>query len=235
MDDVRYIILPGDLRKDERLSLSHFKVAMVLGAYSKRNGWTDLTQSDVGEMAGLSRETVCRCVGDLVDWGWVARRKKNKKNQYVYRFIMDREDQCDQAVTEPEKQCDAPVTGNVISDLTSNVEETSTISKSTSGASAPATQDAARSPPEGEARLVLPHDETWRLWLTWLRHSGRYAVADAAEAEGAMIVYSHKPHTNCHVPKLAPLVGTPKRDSMEMMRAMSLGKGYRDPTGENAE
>lgn len=128
-DDARYIIMPGDMRKDDRLTLAHYKVAMVLGAYSKRYGWTDLTQNDVGEMAGLSRETVCRCVGDLADWGWVARRKKDGRNQYVYRFIMDRED-CEPAVTVPKKDCEPAVTDTVISGFTSK-EKSSTNRQST--------------------------------------------------------------------------------------------------------
>lgn len=160
MDDVRYIILPGELRKDERLTLSHFKVAMVLGAYSKRHGWTDLTQNDVGEMAGLSRETVCRCVGDLVDWKWVARRKKSKRNQYVYRFIMDRDEDCELEVTLPEKHCEPAVTGTVISAPTFNKEVTSTLSQSTFSAGAPATRGAARPSLE-----VKAGDISWGAWL----------------------------------------------------------------------
>lgn len=109
--NVRYIILPGAIRKDSRLTLAHLKVSMVLGAYSRNDSWTDLTQQDVGEMAGLSRETVCRSVGDLVEWGWVVRQKKAAINQYVYRFIMDRGDYCDPAVTVPNKTQKTPTTG----------------------------------------------------------------------------------------------------------------------------
>lgn len=151
-DDARYIILPGDLRKDARLTLGHIKVAMVLGAYSKRHGWTDLTQNDVGEMANLSRQTVCELVGELVEWGWVARRKKDKKNQYVYRFIMDREDYCQPQPTVPSEYCQPQPTGTVGSDPTFNKERTSTLSQSTLTAPLPPQQ--AEAPSSGQSSKV---------------------------------------------------------------------------------
>lgn len=216
MDDVRYIILPGDLRKDDRLTLAHFKVAMVLGAYSKRHGWTDLTQSDVGEMAGLSRETVCRCVGDLVDWRWVARKKKSKKNQYVYRFIMDRDEDCEQQITFSEKQCEPQITGNVISSFTFTKEDSSSLKSSTLAPLPPTAEQVAdaqsgqdenidlkaydrtvRRPP-----IVTDADRQWAIeqkpanWdveapnLAWEDH-----VAEQAEAFEAHYVDDRKPLT----------------------------------------
>lgn len=215
MDDVRYIILPGDLRKDERLSLSHFKVAMVLGAYSKRHGWTDLTQSDVGEMAGLSRETVCRCVGDLVDWGWVARRKKSKKNQYVYRFIMDRDDQCEPEVTVPEKDCEPAVTGTVISDLTFNKEDSSTLRQSSS-VPLPLTPDQAKSAVgqddkfdlegkgiRGAILRIRPGEGAWTRWIEHIERKLGEKSAEAAVAMGQLEVTTRWPTDDSPMPRIA--------------------------------
>jgi len=204
VDDVRYIILPGELRKDERLTLSHFKVAMVLGAYSKRHGWTDLTQNDVGEMAGLSRETVCRCVGDLVEWKWVARRKKSKRNQYVYRFIMDRGEECDLEITEPKKQCEPDVTGTVISDLTFNKEDTSTLSQSTSSAGAPATRGAAR-PSLRKAIRIIASDVSWSKWIEHIEKTGTPEAVAAAEAAGELLAPSRWPSASSPLPNIGGL------------------------------
>lgn len=226
MDDVRYIILPGDMRKDDRLTMGHLRIAMVLGAYSKRHGWTDLTQNDVGEMAGLSRQTVCTLVGELVEWGWVARRKKTGKNQYVYRFIMDRED-CQLEATVPQKHCQPEPTGTVASDPTFNKEASSTISQSTLSAGAPATQSAAR------PALVKRGDNNWRRWINWLGAKGQHAAADAFEREGAMVVYSHEPNGMSPLPKLPP-TNPAKLAELEADHVESLRKGYRDPTGEHA-
>jgi len=215
MDDVRYIILPGGIRKDDRLSLSHFKVAMVLGAYSKRHGWTDLTQNDVGEMAGLSRETVCRCVGDLVDWGWVARRKKNKKNQYVYRFIMDRDDYCEPAVTEPSEQCDEPVTGNVSSSFTFNKEDSSTLRGSTS-VPLPLTPEHGSSEVgqglnmdlEGKGRTIgilriRPGEGAWSQWIEHIKRKLGEKAAEDAAAMGQLEVVTRWPNDATPMPRIA--------------------------------
>jgi predicted transcriptional regulator len=204
MDDVRYIILPGDIRKEPRLQLSHLRVAMVLGAYSKRHGWTDLSQNDIGEMADISRETVNRCVADLVEWGWVDRRKKKGKNQYVYRFIMDREDNCDLQLTcDPQltKHCEPPVTGTVISEVTDSKESLQLDSKSTSGAGARASDASASRAPravKSQPALTITHlDASWDDWLksvdeeTALRMeaAGEFeATARWPSVEGARIV-----------------------------------------------
>lgn len=198
-EEFRYIILPGDLRNDTRLTLGHIKVAMVLGAYSKRHGWTDLTQSDVGEMAGLSRQSVCELVGELVEWGWVARRKKDKKNQYVYRFIMDREDYCQPQPTVPKEHCQPQPTGNVGSDPTFNKERTSTISQSTLSAPLPPSAEPA---PSGQSensdlkgravrpRITLtPANASWPNWLDRIERDrgpeARRAVEVARQLEVA--------------------------------------------------
>jgi hypothetical protein len=194
MDDVRYIILPGDLRKEERLTLGHIKIAMVLGAYSKRHGWTDLTQNDVGEMAGLTRQTVCSLVGELVEWGWVTRRKKPGKNQYVYRFIMDRED-CQLEATVPQKDCQPQPTGNVGSDPTFIKEASSTLSQSPLRAGALATQSAAR-----PALEVKAGDLSWSEWLEAIElHMGADARRAAAQL-GKLTVPSRWPKAGGPMP-----------------------------------
>lgn len=191
MDDVRYIVLPGDLRKEERLTLGHLKIAMVLGAYSKRHGWTDLTQNDVGEMAGLSRQTVCTLVGELVEWGWVARRKKTGKNQYIYRFIMDRED-CQLEATLPPKHCQPQPTTTVASDPTFTKEDSSTLSQSTYSAGAPATQSAAR-PALKKAIRILSSDASWTKWIEHIEQLGAHEAAAAARAAGEVVACSRWP------------------------------------------
>ncbi len=214
MDDVRYIILPGDLRKDERLSLSHFKVAMVLGAYSKRNGWTDLTQQDVGEMAGLTRQTVCTLVGELVEWGWVARRKKQGKNQYVYRFIMDRED-CQPEATVPKEDCQPQPTDTVASDPTFNKEESSTLRQSTP-VPLPLTPDQAQSAVGQDDKFVLegkgirgailrirPGEGAWTRWIDHIERKLGEKVAEAAIAMGQLEVTTRWPTDASPMPRIA--------------------------------
>jgi DNA-binding MarR family transcriptional regulator len=225
VDDVRYIILPGDIRNDARLTLGHLKVAMVLGAYSKRQGWTDLTQSDVGEMAGLSRQTVCTLVGELVEWGWVARRKKDRKNQYVYRFIMDREEYCQLQPTvggycqpQPTEHCQPQLTGTVGSDPTFIKEDSSTYKDQlTSREGARATETAAR-PRLKVPRLVTASDDEWPRWLNWLSNDGKHRAREQFEVEGEMVVFQPYPSADADDPKLAPPEGSPKRAELMAKR-----------------
>jgi hypothetical protein len=214
MDDVRYIILPGDLRKDDRLTMGHLRIAMVLGAYSKRNGWTDLTQQDVGEMAGLTRQTVCTLVGELVEWGWVARRKKQGKNQYVYRFIMDRED-CQLEPTVPEKDCQPQPTGTVGSDPTFITEDSSTLRQSSS-VPLPLTPERVQSEVgqddkfdlEGKGRMagilrIKPGEGAWTRWVEHIERKLGERHAEAAVAMGELEVTTRWPTDASPMPRIA--------------------------------
>lgn len=210
MDDVRYIILPGDLRNDARLTFAHLRVAMVLGAYSKRQGWTDLTQSEVGEMADLARQTVNECVADLVDWGWLARKKKDKKNQYVYRFIMDRDDYCQPQVTLPQDcqpqatvHCQPQVTGTVASDPTFNKEKSSSLSSQVTRprGDALATQSAARPVAEVRRAIVVRAGEPpWREWMEAISTRAGQDVRDEAERRGEIVVHDRWPKESTPMP-----------------------------------
>lgn len=205
MDDPRYIILPGELRNDARLKLSHLRVAMVLGAYSKRKGWTDLSQDDIGEIAGMARETVSRCVADLVEWGWVARRKKDGQNRYIYRFIMDRDEDCDAQLTVPDKrdpavtvQCDPQITTNVTHAITINKEDSSTYKDQLTSRAGACEADATPARSAGGARpalLIRNGDASWDDWLAVLPP----AIAAQARERGALIAPTRWPKTDLDI------------------------------------
>ena len=173
MEDGRYIIMPAGMRDDGRLQLSHMRVALVLGSYSKRRGWTDLSQQDIGEIAGVSRQTVNQAVTDLVDWGWVKRIKKQKKNQYIYRFIMDQDDYCQVETTVPKDckpqatvHCQVDATSTVASDPTINKENSSSYRDQVSSAGARASDASASRAPRARAALTVSrNDVQWRAWL----------------------------------------------------------------------
>lgn len=207
MDDGRYIIMPAGMRDDARLQLSHMRVALVLGSYSKRRGWTDLSQKDIGEIAGISRQTVNEAVSELVDWGWVSRRKKSGKNQYIYRFIMDQDDYCQLETTvpencrpEPTKQCRPKPTGNVASDPTFIKEDSSTYKDQLSSARDGACDESATPSRALKARPALRITRSDVSWSDWLESvdeqtAARMEAAGEFEAtarwpsvEGARIV-----------------------------------------------
>lgn len=216
MDDARYIILPGDIRNDTRLTLAHLRVAMVLGAYSKRQGWTDLTQSEVGEMAGLARQTVNECVAELVEWGWVARRKKDKKNQYIYRFIMDRDEYCQPQTTVPQDcqpqvtvHCQPQPTSTVASDPTIHKEASSSYSSQViARGDALATQSAARPAPVQRAIRVAAGEACFAEWLSAIEERSGDAARAAAESLGELFVHDRWPKPDSPLPRI-PTIRNP--------------------------
>lgn len=94
------------------------------------------------------------------------------------------------------------------------------------GASAPATQGAARSTPS-EEQLVLAGDGNWQLWLNWLRDQGHTAAAAAFEDEAGMVVFARQPSTGSRLPLLPPREGTA---SLEALRARRGRRLLRDPS-----
>lgn len=87
----RYSIVAGDFAEDARADVSHFRVYLMLGRHTDKQGWCRLKQITIGERIGITRETVNRKLRDLVEWGYVERRKKDAAGRaYWYRTIMDR-------------------------------------------------------------------------------------------------------------------------------------------------
>ena len=98
--------------------------------------------------------------------------------------------------------------------------------ESSLGASAPATQGAARSTPEAVERLILAGDDTWRTWLNWLRDQGHTLAAAQFEAEGAMVAFGKVPGIGSKLPLLPPREGTASREALVARR----GRMLRDPS-----
>lgn len=87
----RYSIVSGDFAEDQRADVSHFRVYLIIGRHTDKNGWCRLKQITIGERVGLSRETVNRRLKDLCLWGYVEKRKHDAAGRaYWYRTIMDR-------------------------------------------------------------------------------------------------------------------------------------------------
>jgi DNA-binding transcriptional ArsR family regulator len=87
----RYSIIPGDFAEEERADGGHFRVLTLIGRHTDRHGWCRLKQITIGEAVGLTRETVCRKLKDLVAWGYVEKRAQDATGRAIYyRTIMDR-------------------------------------------------------------------------------------------------------------------------------------------------
>lgn len=114
-------------------------------------------------------------------------------------------------------------------------EPSLTLNKPSERASAHATQGAARSAQEvEEPRLILPGDDTWRLWLNWLDDKGQSRAKKAFIEEGGMVVFSYRPDTASPMPKLPPRAGTEKHAQMMSKRARLIRNPADGSTEEQA-
>ena len=71
MTGPRLSIIPARFVEDTRPDLSHYKVLNALGRHLDSDGWCRVKQTTLADAIGLSRETVCRKLNNLVEWGYV--------------------------------------------------------------------------------------------------------------------------------------------------------------------
>lgn len=91
MTKPRYSIIPGDFAEEARADVGHFRVLNLIGRHTDSHGWCRLKQINIADAVGLSRETVCRKLRDLVAWGYVEKRSQDATGRAIfYRTIMDR-------------------------------------------------------------------------------------------------------------------------------------------------
>lgn len=91
MSRPRYSIIPGDFAEDSRADVGHFRVINLVGRHTDENGWCRLKQLTIGDNIGLTRETVCKKIRDLVTWGYIEKHSEDATGRAIwYRTIMDR-------------------------------------------------------------------------------------------------------------------------------------------------
>lgn len=199
----RYSIIPGDFVEEPRADINHFRVLHILGRYSKKSGWVKhMDQSWIGEIIGVSRQTVNKKIRDLVDWGYVDKvtQKQNHKSVCFYRVIMDRhgpqdddtEDEnvepapaaegCQPRSTPPEKQggCHRRATGGV------NDGRQGVSTLETTGSVNPRVYEGCR-PKARHKKEIKSSDQT----LTQNSEGERLDVALASAGQISAIVESH--------------------------------------------
>lgn len=115
MSGPRYSIIPARFFDDDRLKPSHYKVMGYLGKHSDKSGWMKLSQTKAALPGniGIARETICRAITDLVDWGYVEKRTKQETKRSIcfYRILMDDPNEPVEDVPEIEGGCDVALTG----------------------------------------------------------------------------------------------------------------------------
>lgn len=74
---------------------------------------------------------------------------------------------------------------------------------------------------EGEPRLILVKDPTWRVWINWISDTISSRAADVFIHEGAMVVFAKTPVFGCKRPALPPVAGTEKRLALEKARTLT--------------
>lgn len=87
----RMSVIPGEFAGDPRADLGHFRVLNAIGRHTDRHGWCRIKQARIGDICGLTRETVNRKIRDLVTWGYVEKCSQDSTGRSIwYRVILDR-------------------------------------------------------------------------------------------------------------------------------------------------
>jgi hypothetical protein len=123
MSGPRYSVVPAAAIDDERVSNMSLRVLLIIGTHTDNNGWCQVNQRKIADRMGVRRETVNRCIGCLVECGYL--RKVDTRCQgrpggtCKYQTLLDRPD-VDEVCAKPYKgsppPCDAGRTGVVLSD-----------------------------------------------------------------------------------------------------------------------
>lgn len=90
-DDARYAHVPPRAATDERLTLVHLRMLILIGKVNTKQGWCQLSQKAAADLFGMHRKTVNAAVADLVAWGYVDRRTQTEtKTSFChYRVLID--------------------------------------------------------------------------------------------------------------------------------------------------
>ena len=205
----RYSIIPSRFFDDDRPKPSHFRVMGYLGKHSDKSGWMKLSQTKAAraENLGIARETICRAITDLVEWGYVEKRTKSETKRSIcfYRILMDAVEDPMDDVPEIEGGCDVALTGGcdagghrvvtqevttvVTSDVTTKKAPSSKI-KPNNDQRASAQSEVSKSDFGSEAAkpsralpcfTIQPADSSWQAWIDHLRTTERAAMAFDAE------------------------------------------------------
>ena len=90
-DDARYSHVPPRAAADERLTLVHLRVLILIGKVNTLQGWCQLSQKTAADLFGMHRKTVNAAVTDLVAWRYIERRTQaeTKTSFCHYRVLID--------------------------------------------------------------------------------------------------------------------------------------------------
>lgn len=87
----RLSIIAGDFAEEARADVLHFRILSLIGRHTDKKGWCRLKQAGIAEKLDVTRETVCRKIKDLVDWGYIEKRAHDATGRAIfYRTILDR-------------------------------------------------------------------------------------------------------------------------------------------------
>lgn len=110
MAQSRFAIVPTAAIMDSSLTATQMRVLMVIATFSDRNNESWPRQSQIGEAAGIARETVNRAIKVLVEKGYVKsiERRRNDGSRTSNRYMVLLDGDIPDMV-----QSDATVTGDV--------------------------------------------------------------------------------------------------------------------------
>lgn len=93
-EDARYAVLPARAADDLRLSGLHLRLLTHMGRWNHRKGWLRISQTEIAERWGVSRQRLNMAIADLVTWLYVEKRSQAETGEACchYRTMIDTDD-----------------------------------------------------------------------------------------------------------------------------------------------
>lgn len=90
----RFAIIPARALDESRMTFTHLRILVQLGARADKNGWSFPGRKDLAAKAGnVSHSRVSQCVTDLKEWGFIQVEKRARSDgsqtSNFYRVLFD--------------------------------------------------------------------------------------------------------------------------------------------------
>jgi biotin operon repressor len=103
-EDARLSVISGRAATDLRFTCVHFRVLAHLGRFNHKKGWCRISQKGLGELLSISRRSINKAIGQLVEWGYIEEKTQEESGESFchYRTILDQGEVRSELPTPPE-------------------------------------------------------------------------------------------------------------------------------------
>lgn len=104
LTDARMSWISGRAADDLRLVHAHWRLLAHIGRQNHRRGWLRLSQLELSDAWDISRQTINKAIGELVEWGYLLKRdqKATGESFCTYKVRLDDDEEDEGGVSRPD-------------------------------------------------------------------------------------------------------------------------------------